>query len=89
MPIYSASHESLQPTHERAEGVGGGGGGGGVVEEEGPIFQAAQSLSAHQEGEDAHAQYDRQIRGGEQGQGALTTTGRNDDFPVNSVAVAV
>ncbi len=30
------------------------------------------------------AQYDRQIRGGEQGQGALTSTGRNDDFLVNS-----
>ncbi len=63
---------------------GGGAGGGGGIEEEGPIFQAAQSLSAHQEGEDARAQHDRQIRGGEQGQGTLTTTGTNDDFPVYS-----
>jgi hypothetical protein len=72
MPIYSASHESLQPTHERAEGVGGVGmgGGGGGVKEEGPIFQAAQSLSAHQEGKDARtlsmtARYAEENRGRE------------------------
>jgi hypothetical protein len=53
MPIFSAATSHLQPTHERAEGVGGEGVGWGGIEEEGPIFQAAQSLSAHQEGEDA------------------------------------